>query len=203
MFQVPSGVSSPAFLKDSSGIRVVDITEAVALCKKRLADKSGTLDREVTNGSRNWRANLPYFVMKRASGNLTSMSGESAHMNPHRPTAGAVWESGYARRLVGFAAGHPEAQRLFRAWRGRRISAHVDEELTHATAGRAILFMPTDGKKPRAGVDVEEDAVPKPRIRRTENGMFEIDGVDGGWELIASSDAEELLASRCAVMASR
>jgi hypothetical protein len=195
VFNVPKNVSAPVFLKTPVGFYVVGLAEAKSLQKEHKANLNGQKFGKFTDGTRTWRACYPVFLLRSMNESCTSLAGESARMTPSRPTHGNTWAGGYARRLSGFVSGWPEAVRLFKAWRNPKL-APLDEETRLAVAGRAVLYMPSDGKNPRRGVDAK--AQPKREIRRNDEGTLEI--LDGGtWVLIAAADAHELIAEGRAV----
>jgi hypothetical protein len=140
MFEIPDGVVSPALLREEAGSeRITDLSEVKKLLKQRLVRQCGMVVRRVTNGIRKWKPKLPVFEVKRYSGALVSMSGESATMRPSKPSCRAIIRSGYSKRLDGCVHAHPPDVGLFSAWRGATLLAGRDKNGKPLWAGSKIM----------------------------------------------------------------
>lgn len=198
MYRVSPGIEKLAFIQDAVGFHVIDFKQARKMQRNLLIVKAGQKFGTFSDGVRSWVACVPLFTSKRykPKPQMSPGAGESARMTPSRPTNGSVWSGTYARRLSGLVAGHRESEELFKAWKpAYQLSPTVSEQLTNAISGRAVLFMPSDGKKPRAGRDVE--ARQKYEVRSTENGWEVRDGED--WVLLTDIEAREMLSAGRAV----
>lgn len=143
-YQVFPEVTSPVFILDATGYYVVDSAVARKMLRNRLVAKNGQRMGTFTDGKRKWVTCVPVFVSRRYKPKPQLSSGESAHMSPSRPTRGAVWSSGYARRLSGLVSHHPDSVALFNGWKPKVKVTPIQAD-ANTVKDRAILYFPLAG----------------------------------------------------------
>jgi hypothetical protein len=153
MYKIPNGVVTPVFMREPftrlpdgkilhvPSYRLVDLSEAKDLCKRRVARRCGTIWRKIIDGTRKSQREIPVYELKRNSGAFLSLSGESARLtrSEKRPDR--------TRLLDDFACGRRQSRRMFLSRKTMRHTQGVPHELTLQTAERALLFFPAAGQR--------------------------------------------------------